>query len=716
MDANGFFNTIPRRNTHRKLDQKLVVSLDYRKWSQSIENQLYKRQSCETIYGSKNYRAYDGLLNEYESKDHSNSNNNNNANNTLSKENKATQANDPISELIKGNTVRKEKRSTKFYVKSGLYYNPNYPHDKFKFPLPDNLSVFEPKNFVIAYPIYCPSNNEPKPKNWRPMKKNFWSRGTQELLPADHPVGDCMCTDYCDENCLNRLQLFECNSTCCPFGKKDCGNRAFQMLTAKLCEGTNNAFQKGWEIIKTKKKGYGLRTIRDYEPGELIIEYTGDVIDNEEIQRRLKNEYKHSKHYYFLNLGAGLVIDSGIRGSAARFVNHCCDPNSDVEKWTVKGRPRIGLFSNRKIKAGTELSYDYNFRWFEKNSAQRCYCGADNCRGVIGEKGDNRSAAIKAAAAATVAPTVTTSATKTSRSVMGKKSKALVLSSNSLTPTYTSSSSLSSRSKTNKLNSASASHGESFILPESDKYSFHAINKYNKSLEISKGPSVIRPLNLAPKTQKALNKSRKRSRPFVYYEQPIAKRPRFLEECLLFTEQEGSFDQQEQDDTSNGFVLIRYENINKKQKHPNSEQDDFKSSLGVGRISPNSAPGDRRIPLDTIIMNKIGTRRFINDRKFYPKLRRRITSTKSGFITAKNSITTNTITTAALNATNVNTANSKAQQTKKPSPTGSSAVHDTLRSIASVFMPMNYKIPGHGSLITSPRTAAVSDDYKTHGI
>jgi SET domain-containing protein len=56
-----------------------------------------------------------------------------------------------------------------------------------------------------------------------------------------------------------------------------------------------------------------------------------------------------------------MIIDA-TKGSIARFVNHSCDPNCRVEKWTVDGEPRMALFAGDEgIVTSEELTYDYNF-------------------------------------------------------------------------------------------------------------------------------------------------------------------------------------------------------------------------------------------------------------------------------------------------------------------------------------------------------------------
>ena len=81
-----------------------------------------------------------------------------------------------------------------------------------------------------------------------------------------------------------------------------------------------------------------------------------------------------------------MILD-GTRGSIARFVNHSCEPNCKMIKWTVCGTPRMALFAGDKgIMTGEELTYDYNFNPYSVKNVQQCRCGAPSCRGVLGPK------------------------------------------------------------------------------------------------------------------------------------------------------------------------------------------------------------------------------------------------------------------------------------------------------------------------------------------
>lgn len=90
--------------------------------------------------------------------------------------------------------------------------------------------------------------------------------------------------------------------------------------------------------------------------------------------------------YYLMSFDQNMIIDA-TTGSIARFVNHSCSPNCRMIKWIVGGQPRMALFAgDRPIMTGEELTYDYNFDPFSAKNVQKCLCGAENCRGVLGPK------------------------------------------------------------------------------------------------------------------------------------------------------------------------------------------------------------------------------------------------------------------------------------------------------------------------------------------
>ncbi|XP_068091315.1 histone-lysine N-methyltransferase SETD2 isoform X2 [Hyperolius riggenbachi] len=191
------------------------------------------------------------------------------------------------------------------------------------------------------------------------------------LSKEERAQGDVACGD----DCLNRLLMIECSSRC-PNGDY-CSNRRFQRKQ-----------HADVEAILTDKKGWGLRAGKELKPNTFVLEYCGEVLDHKEFKGRVK-EYARNKniHYYFMALKNDEIIDATLKGNCSRFMNHSCDPNCETQKWTVNGQLRVGFFTTRAVPPGAELTFDYQFQRYGKE-AQKCFCGAANCRGYIG--GENR--------------------------------------------------------------------------------------------------------------------------------------------------------------------------------------------------------------------------------------------------------------------------------------------------------------------------------------
>lgn len=120
--------------------------------------------------------------------------------------------------------------------------------------------------------------------------------------------------------------------------------------------------------------------------GQFVIEYCGEVLPRHIFNKRIK-EYSANnfKHFYFMALQGDEVIDATKKGNMSRFINHSCAPNCVLEKWTVGNKSRMGIFTKKFIAAGEELAFDYRFQRYGEE-AQKCYCGAPECKGYIGSK------------------------------------------------------------------------------------------------------------------------------------------------------------------------------------------------------------------------------------------------------------------------------------------------------------------------------------------
>jgi hypothetical protein len=116
-------------------------------------------------------------------------------------------------------------------------------------------------------------------------------------------------------------------------------------------------------IVRRSKIGLGLFATTDIPKGAKIIQYVGERIGNDEIE-------KHKGKYLF-TLDDKYTIDGKSRKNLARYINHSCRPNTYTE--IVDGE--IWVFAKRKIKTFEELTFHYGkeyFNQFIKPKGCRC--------------------------------------------------------------------------------------------------------------------------------------------------------------------------------------------------------------------------------------------------------------------------------------------------------------------------------------------------------
>ncbi|KXH69442.1 SET domain-containing protein [Colletotrichum salicis] len=246
------------------------------------------------------------------------------------------------------------------------------------------------RDFKLPFDVCNPlPPGQPKPDDFRKMTKNRFVGDSLSLwkkTPHFIDQSKCVCKpeDGCSEDCQNRIMLYECDDKNCNVGRENCTNRAFADLQERKAGG--GKYRVGVEVIKTSDRGYGIRANRCFAPNQIVMEYTGEIITDEECNNRMETKYKDNKCYYLMSFDQNMIIDA-TTGSIARFVNHSCAPNCRMIKWIVSGQPRMALFAGDKpIMTGEELTYDYNFSPFSDENVQTCLCGAPNCRGILGPK------------------------------------------------------------------------------------------------------------------------------------------------------------------------------------------------------------------------------------------------------------------------------------------------------------------------------------------
>ncbi|KAH8889340.1 hypothetical protein GQ53DRAFT_807928 [Thozetella sp. PMI_491] len=208
--------------------------------------------------------------------------------------------------------------------------------------------------------------------------------GSRHMGASDHDAWDCECAEdwhddqnhACgeDSDCINRATKLECIDSECNCGAA-CQNQRFQRKQ-----------YADVSVIRTEKKGFGLRANTDLQPNDFVFEYIGEVINEATFRSRmLRYDKEGIKHFYFMSLTRTEFVDATKKGNLGRFCNHSCNPNCYVDKWVVGEKLRMGIFAGRKIAAGEELVFNYNVDRYGADP-QPCYCGESNCTGVIGGK------------------------------------------------------------------------------------------------------------------------------------------------------------------------------------------------------------------------------------------------------------------------------------------------------------------------------------------
>lgn len=133
--------------------------------------------------------------------------------------------------------------------------------------------------------------------------------------------------------------------------------------------------------------GTGVFAACDIKAEEEILYYLGKLITHAEADVDAEDD----GHTFLFTLNEEWVIEGAIDGNEARWINHSCDPNCEallIEDDEDRRKDQIVIQAMRAIKAGEELTYDYNILTDEEFTDElrtlwRCRCGSPKCCGVI---------------------------------------------------------------------------------------------------------------------------------------------------------------------------------------------------------------------------------------------------------------------------------------------------------------------------------------------
>ncbi|KAJ5553500.1 histone H3 methyltransferase SUV39H1/Clr4 [Penicillium frequentans] len=219
----------------------------------------------------------------------------------------------------------------------------------------------------------------------------------------------------------------------------------------------NTVVQRGrqirFEIFDTGPRGNGLRSPDPIIAGQFIDRYLGEVLTQEAADARETTNNMGQSYLFVLDWKQEdqdddddeddehkpdqkfYVVDGQKFGSPTRFINHSCNPNCKIipVSTTEPGDDslyHLAFFALCDIPPGTELTFDYNPFWVEKDTdtdeekdkekekvdpnAVTCLCGEDNCRGQLWPNARKQGPGVKSSP---------NSMAKTAKKSHGKNSK-----------------------------------------------------------------------------------------------------------------------------------------------------------------------------------------------------------------------------------------------------------------------------------------------------
>jgi len=139
-----------------------------------------------------------------------------------------------------------------------------------------------------------------------------------------------------------------------------------------------------YAVRRSRIHGSGVYATRRIRKGTRIVEYLGDRITHAQADARYEAKGQDDGHTFLFVVDGRIVIDAGVNGNDARFINHSCDPNCET---VIEGR-RVFIEALRTIQPGEELGYEYGLTWESTDDPKElanyaCRCGAAACRGTM---------------------------------------------------------------------------------------------------------------------------------------------------------------------------------------------------------------------------------------------------------------------------------------------------------------------------------------------
>jgi uncharacterized protein len=135
----------------------------------------------------------------------------------------------------------------------------------------------------------------------------------------------------------------------------------------------SSAAAEAAEIRSSLIEGMGAYARHEIPAGTRILEYVGEKISKVESLRRCE-----ASNPFIFDFDEAYDLDGNVPNNPARFLNHSCAPNCDVE--LIEGR--LWVVARRDIRGGEELTFNYGYDLVDYRE-NPCRCGTPDCVGYI---------------------------------------------------------------------------------------------------------------------------------------------------------------------------------------------------------------------------------------------------------------------------------------------------------------------------------------------